>query len=182
MKKEDRDKISELLGVQPIAIDSRLVSAQSRKRLYWTNIPNVTVPDDKGITLQSILEEGYSPLTKARCLLVSDSRPLRTPVKMFHRSYKYTFNTIVFRDREHYEQCKDYYDSHFANTPAKEIVCESDVFDGIRYLTQREKEKLQTMPEGYTDLLNWNQAADVLGDGWTVDVLAHIFSFIKNEE
>jgi len=37
------------------------------------------------------------------------------------------------------------------------------------------------MPEGYTDLLTWNQAADVLGDGWTVDVLAHIFSFIKDE-
>lgn len=49
MKKEFQDVISEQLGVQPIEINSALVSAQNRKRLYWTNIPNVAVPQDKGI-------------------------------------------------------------------------------------------------------------------------------------
>lgn len=57
MKKEFQDIISEQLGVQPIEINSSLVSAQNRKRLYWTNIPNVTVPADKGILLKDILHE-----------------------------------------------------------------------------------------------------------------------------
>ena len=99
MKKEDQDTISNLLGVQPIMIDSKLVSAQSRQRLYWTNIPNITIPEDKGITLESVLTSGYTPLKKSRCLLVSDSRPLSTPVKMFHRGYHYSFTTPIFKDK-----------------------------------------------------------------------------------
>lgn len=57
MKNEHKDKISELMGVQPIEIDSALVSAQRRKRLYRTNIPGVTQPEDKGIMIKDILEE-----------------------------------------------------------------------------------------------------------------------------
>ena len=178
MKKVDRDRISEMLGVEPILINSNLVSAQNRKRLYWTNIPNVTLPEDKHILLQDILEYGYSPLEKGRCLLVSDSRPLRTPVKMYHRSHQLSFNTVVFKDEQHYKDCYDYFHEHFWGLPASQITTESKVFDGIRYLTKKEKERMQTMPEGYCDLLTWNECADVLGDGWTVDVIAHIFSFI----
>jgi DNA (cytosine-5)-methyltransferase 3A len=55
-------------------------------------------PDDKGINLNDILEDGYSPKDKARCLLVSDSRPLTTPIKMFHRFYAKAFTTLIFRD------------------------------------------------------------------------------------
>ena len=51
MKKEDRDKITEVLGVEPIIINSNLVSAQSRRRLYWTNIEGVKQPEDKGLLL-----------------------------------------------------------------------------------------------------------------------------------
>jgi DNA (cytosine-5)-methyltransferase 3A len=51
MKKEEQKKISELLGVEPININSNLVSAQNRNRLYWTNIPNITIPQDKNIVL-----------------------------------------------------------------------------------------------------------------------------------
>ena len=57
MNKESRDIISKYLGVEPIEINSNLVSAQSRRRLYWTNIPNVTVPKDKGIVIRDILED-----------------------------------------------------------------------------------------------------------------------------
>lgn len=56
MKKEYQDIISSYLGVKPIEINSSLVSAQNRKRLYWTNIPNVTLPQDKNITLDDVLE------------------------------------------------------------------------------------------------------------------------------
>lgn len=179
MKKEDQAKLSELLGVEPIPINSRLVSGQNRPRLYWTNIPNVILPADKQIQLNDILDNGYSPIEKARCLLVSDSRPLKTPIKMFHRFYAKAFTTLIFKDREHYEQCKDYYDTHFKGMAAKDIICTSSLFDDVRYLNKTERERLQTMPEGYCDLLTEKEAADVLGDGWTVDVLAHIFSFIK---
>ena len=148
--------------------------------MYWTNIPNVTIPQDKNITLSSILDEGYSPLQKARCLLVSDSRPLRTPVKMYHRSHQLSFNTLIFENEEHFNSCKEYFDAHFKGLPAKDIVGDIPIFRGVRYLTNRERERLQTMPEGYCDALSWNECADVLGDGWTVDVIAHIFSHLPN--
>ena len=180
MKKSDQAQISGLLGVEPIAINSKLVSAQSRPRLYWTNIPDVVEPDDKGISVQDILDEGYCPLPKSRCLLVSDSRPLTTPVKMYHRS-TLGFTTLIFKDRKHFEQCRDYYDEHYKGLPAKEIICDTNIFDGVRYPTKTERERLQTMPEGYCSMISDKEAADVLGDGWTVDVIAHIFSFLKRD-
>ena len=88
MKNENRDIISSLLGVEPIKINSSLVSAQLRNRYYWTNVPNVTLPDDKNILLQDILTSGYTDRKKARALLVSDSRPLIDKEKMMHRYKK----------------------------------------------------------------------------------------------
>ena len=180
MKKADQARISELLGVEPLAINSKLLSAQSRPRLYWTNIPGVVLPDDRNIQLNDILESGYSPLPKSRCLLVSDSRPLTTPVKMYHRS-TLGFTTLIFRDRRHYEECRDYYDEHFKGMAAKDIVCENGVFDGVRYPTRVERERLQTLPEGYCSMLTDKEAADVLGDGWTVDVITHILSYLQGK-
>ena len=59
MKKESQDIISKYLGCEPIEINSSLVSAQTRKRLYWTNIPNVSQPEDKGVVLRDVIESGY---------------------------------------------------------------------------------------------------------------------------
>lgn len=98
---------------------------------------------------------------------------------MFHRFHSKAFTTLIFKDREHYEQCRNYYDTHFRGMAAKDIVCNSTIFNDVRYLTKAERERLQTMPKDYCKLLTDKEAADVLGDGWTVDVLAHIFSFIK---
>lgn len=67
--------------------------------------------------------------------------------------------------------------------PAKDIpVDETDIFDGVRFMNQEELERCQTVPNGYTKCLTRNQAADVLGDGWTVDIIAWFFSFLKEEE
>ena len=151
MKNEDRDFLSKCMGVEPIRINSKLVCAALRDRYYWTNIEGVTQPEDKGITLQSILTSGYTDRQKARALLVSDSRPLTDKKKMLHRYKKFT--TIVWE-----EQGND---------------------DSIRYLNQTELERCQTVPEGYTKCLTRNEAADVLGDAFTVDVIAHILSFIN---
>ena len=154
MKSEDRDYLTECMGVEPLRINSKLVCAALRDRYYWTNIPGVTQPEDKGITLQSILTSGYADREKARTLLVSDSRPLRDKQKMLHRYKKFT--TIVWEEE--------------GNN------------DSIRYLNQTELERCQTVPEGYTKCLTRNEAADVLGDAFTVDIIAHIFSFINTQQ
>ena len=151
MKNEDRDFLSKCMGVEPIRINSKLVAPALRDRYYWTNIEGVTQPEDKGITLQSILTSGYTDRQKARALLVSDSRPLTDKKKMLHRYKKFT--TIVWEEKGN--------------------------DDSIRYLNQTELERCQTVPEGYTKCLTRNEAADVLGDAFTVDVIAHILSFIN---
>lgn len=180
MKNQDKDYISELLGVQPININSSLVSPCLRNRYYWTNIPNVTQPVDKKITLQSILECGYTNRIKGRCLTVQDSKPNKVPVKMFHRYCTTGFTNLIFKSEEHYQKCCDYYNTHYKGKKAIFIPnYKTDIFDGVRYLTQKELERCQTVPEGYTKCLTRNQAADVLGDGWTIDVIAHIFKNMK---
>jgi len=68
MKKEYQDVISECLGVQPIEINSALVSAQNRRRLYWTNIPEIRQPGDEGVLLKHIIESDMVDRDKAHCL------------------------------------------------------------------------------------------------------------------
>lgn len=155
MKKEDKDFITKLMGVQPIKINSSLLSAQLREREYWTNIPNISQPTDKGIELQSVLTSGYTERKKSRALLVSDSRPLTTKEKMLRRYRTTRFTTLVWEE------------------PGND--------ETIRYFNQTELERLQTVPEGYTKCLTRNEAANVLGDGWTVDVIAHIIKNLKEE-
>lgn len=182
MKKEDEEYISEMLGVKPLRINSSLVSAQLRDRLYWTNIPNVTVPEDRKIKLNDILDNGYSDREKARALLVSDSRPLVSPNKMIHRYRGSGFTTLIFKSKKHYEDCNDefyrllngekstakFWDNH-----------SSPIFDGVRYFNKYERARLQTVPEKYVECMSEKEAADLLGDGWTVDVIAHIFKGLK---
>jgi hypothetical protein len=98
---------------------------------------------------------------------------------MYHRS-TLGFTTLIFKDKQHYEKCRDYYNEHYKGLSASEIICNTNIFDGVRYPTTAERERLQTMPKGYCKMLSEKEAADVLGDGWTVDVIAHIFSFIKD--
>lgn len=109
MKKEDRDLLSIYLGVNPVRINSSLVSAALRDRYYWTNIPIIGLPANKDIKLQNILTAGYTDRDKARCLMARDCAPLRTPIKMFHRYYSIGFTTLIFKSKEHYLNCvKEY--------------------------------------------------------------------------
>ena len=147
MKKEDQQTLSEMLGVKPYKVNSELVCAALRNRLYWTNIPNFKMPADRGILLQSILTSGYTDRKKARALLVSDSRPLTSKDKMIKRYEK--FGTLIWEER--------------GNN------------NSVRYLNQTELERCQTIPEGYTKSLTRNQAADVLGDGWTIEIIKEFF-------
>lgn len=157
MKKEFETIITDFMKVEPVMINSSLVSAQMRKRLYWTNIPNVTIPKDKGILLNSIITDGFVEKPKAFCLLEGESRPHADNYKRYLRYKNKSFVTIVYTTED--------------KNPYKN-----------RILNQIELERLQTVPEGYTKSLTRNQAASVLGNGWTVDVIAHIFKGLKGDK
>ena len=158
MKKEDRDIISQLLGVEAIEINSNLVSFQNRKRLYWTNIPNVTAPSDKKISFQDNKSTLNLELYKVK----------RTPSR--EKMWESKCPNVTFRDKINCLTCKQ---DRWANAGLVEYE------DFCRYLTVEECEKAQTVPVGYTKCLSKSQAYDVLGDGWTVDVIAHIFKGLK---
>ena len=184
MKKEHQDFVSEIIGCEPIVINSELVAPHLRHRLYWTNIPFFEMPKNKELKLNDILINGYSDRDKARTLLESDSRPLSTPVKMAHRYFNTGFTTLIFKSKCHFESLKNHFDINFKGKTAKEIdslILSTDlsVYDGIRYMTNKEREACQTVPIGYTDILTQNEASCVLGDGWTIDIVAHFFKNIK---
>ena len=186
MKPEDERVITELMGVNPVRINSALVTAQLRDRLYWTNIPT-TIPTDKHIKLSDILIDGYSPWDKARCLMANDSHGYYngcnwTPIKRFHRTVYKNFSTMIFPDKETYENCLKIANGILkGRTPRAEYFDEyvGDAFDSLRYLWKEERAKLQTVPLKYVEIMTEKEAADLCGDGWTVDVIAHILKGIK---
>jgi DNA-cytosine methyltransferase len=178
MKKEYQDVITEHLGVKPIFINSELLSAQNRKRLYWTNIPNITLPEDKGIKLKDILEDGITDKEKAYCLTLHTG----TVRDYFKKSQ----TNIVYLpdDNGPYEVKGGKINMTFpkGKDPNEVFTFKVKVPDGkynFRKLTVSELEQLQTVPVGYTQGFSYTNSVDVLGNGWTVDVIAHIFSSLK---
>jgi len=174
--------ISEMLGTYPTNINSELVSGQLRQRSYWTNIgpesfdlfgnrySMIPQPRNKKITFQSILDDGYTNRIKSRCLLESESRNPGSTFSSLRRYLIKGFINVVFKDKETY-----YKYSKMTESEMKENFIDGD----IRKLNQKEMERLQTVPNGYTKTLKRNEAACLLGDGWTVDVIAHIFNYAQ---
>ena len=184
MHKDWASVITEKLGVEPVRINSNLLTAQNRDRFYWTNIPNVSIPEDVGTALNSILTDGYTPRNKANCLLHTASHGhyngcFYTPVKRFYRWYAKRFDNIVFPDKESFERCVALYEYLLGDRkPSAKIFDNYDGtgFDCIRYLWKEERARLQGVPEQYVACMSEKEAADLLGDGWTVPVIAHILS------
>jgi len=155
--------ISNELGVYPIRINSQLVTGAFRDRLYWTNGGNqnedlfgkkycaIDQPIDKRIMLQDILESGFADTLKARSLNTHDGVAEKSQDKFWKRYCTTGMCTAVFLSED------------------------LDWTKGIRHFTQTELERLQTIPEGYTKHLTKNKAWDLIGDGWTVDVIVHLF-------
>ena len=172
MPKEDYEKISRTLGTYPIEINSKLVSAQLRRRLYWFNwgrknydilgFPTCDIPQpqDKKISLQSILEHGYTNREKQ--------------IALMRKSYLIYPSDPIKRDI--------YVRKRMKNFPSPIVYESPDCnIESWRFHTQIELERLQTLPDGYTDCIDFMKASDCIGDGWTVDVIAHIFSFLFDE-
>lgn len=169
MKAEWRDAITTELGVEPIMINSALVSAQERKRLYWTNIPKVTQPADRGIVLEDII-------------LHADT----IPEKYWYRDRKYTIHgeddrVIATLDEGHlFSENKRVFNlKHKCGTLCGDGAggnLQKKVFQNgaVRKLTPVEYERLQTLPDNYTEGVADSHRYTAIGNGWTVDVIAHL--------
>lgn len=243
MKKEFQNVISELLGVDPIEINSNLVSAQNRRRLYWTNISGVSQPEDREIFLKDIVHENtWTDRDKSHCLdanyykggnakqyfeksrrqkvfdvlseyivpfdktlQILDKEVERGKVGYFRKDSQanrvyyihdkavtlcgeagggaakmgqYLFGCIT-PDRVNKRQNGQRFNSgeKFYTLTAQDK--HGVLIEGyIRKLTPIECERLQTLPDNYTEGISNTQRYKTLGNGWTVDVIEHIFSFI----
>lgn len=254
MKQECIDVISSELGVQPITINSSLVSAQNRKRLYWTNIPSVYLPEDKGIVLRDILEpEPVDDRYYAGLKLQQGYRG----GNQLNPNYRSQQNTIYDLDDKSATFCAGTHGYCMGYVPVPRQVTSPDGLvlaghadninghdilkrvyspegksptlntcsggnrepkivqvargknaggikakdgkvptmtvnawqhnnhltydEGLtwRKLTPRECEALQTVPNDYTEGVSNTQRYKMLGNGWTVDVIAHIFKSLK---
>lgn len=194
-----KEFISEEFKCDPLMIDSALVSAQQRKRLYWTNISGIKMPDDKGILLKDVIYKGWiTERDKSHAILASIGRTT-------HREYfKKNQGQMVFKeDLIHSQKAIDYmnrqvadgrnhwdfqHHSDIRNDKSSAVV--ANFFKGVPYnvfkdwncirkLHPIECERLQTLPDNYTEGISNTQRYKCLGNGWTVDVIAHILRNIK---
>lgn len=166
MKRECENEISEALGVKPITINSNLVSAADRKRLYWTNIAGVTQPQDKGITWGDVREYGVEEKYYYK----------QGAKKWFEKIEKERGKRIkVFKDSEKMQMLEA---SMYKRYSIQRFFGIEDE-QGLRYITPKECERCMCVPDGYTDCVSDTQRYKQLGNGWTVDVIAHILGFIN---
>lgn len=179
MKKEYEQIITDHLGVEPIFINSALVSAQNRKRLYWTNIPNVNEPTDKGILLQDIVEDGGVLKQKSQTIL---STIYKENAKSMVTRNKQGLLVVCGAMRGRYVVDGKRQDGKMKVAGLTKQRIEADgrphyEIDGIKFrkLTPLECERLQTVPDNYTSCVSNTQRYRMLGNGWTVDVITHIF-------
>ncbi len=146
MKKEYQDVITDFMGVEPVKINSALVSAQNRPRLYWANF-NITQPEDENILLKDICIDGAN-------FFLNDT------YKNYPK-YREGKSQTIRASRSGFKVSKD-----SVNYRKIDII---------------ETERLQTLPDDYTKGISKTRRHFCIGNGWTVDVIAHIFKGLKKE-
>lgn len=162
---EIKNFISEKLGVQPIMINSALVSAQGRKRCYWTNIPNVEQPADRQILLKDVVNfenEKFRSVGKWAYEKWGDKTKI-DGLKNVNSSKSHTLTTSKTHPMNYYL------------SEDKKTYCN---------LTVNDWEVLQTLPKGYVDDCDIKEGAKykAIGNGWTVEVIAHILKNLPESE
>jgi len=178
------------------------------KQTFFDVVVDIPEPKDRKIMLSDVIEKGFTNLEKSRVLLQSDSRPNDTENqhKMAHRFLTRGFTTIIFKNEKTYLRVKEATKIGFVDIENRKCVdlsypesktrrgrsmieksnCllrnnEYFVFENedLRYFTKTELCRLQGFPDNYCDILSRNKAASLLGDGWTLPIIEHIFSFIE---
>ncbi len=226
--KNIKDEISRALRVEPIMINSALVSAQQRKRCYWTNIPNITQPDDKGILLKDIIISGIPWQDKSYCITASyggavfkntlqrkqrsmiaepvivndENGKCRTIKAQYGRSAisnavrSDSFGATMVAEPIRIGQIGKHQQDRVYSVCGKAVSIKAggggggaktglykiDLPDGdyiIRKLYPIEAERCQTLPDNYTAGISDTQRYRCIGNGWTVDVIAHILRQIR---
>jgi len=175
MSDDIKEEITRQLGVEPIMIDSATVSAQSRKRLYWTNIPSVVQPLHKGITVSDILEPGADEinyidkavLSEKACITEKSLGPVRVGQinkgRQGERIYSIYGKTVTMM------------------AGAGGLGAKTGLYligNIVRMLSITEAERAQTLPDGYTEGIPVSHRYKAIGNGWTVDVIVHILTFL----
>lgn len=179
MRKDIQEAISEILGVEPILINSGLVSAQNRERLYWTNIPNISQPIDEGIFLTDVID-----------FSLNESEFIGGELEEYfeHKEGKMTSRGLCHigtAKLNGMDSIKRVYHID-GKSPTLQTSTggnrESKIAIGIdswRKLTPLEYERLQTFSDNYTQGIPKTQRYNVLGNGFTVKVIQHIFESIQ---
>ena len=175
MKKAYLDVISECLGVEPMFINSALVSAQNRQRYYWSNL-DIEQPEDVGVHVKDILEDGAAVAAINGRYLVDGVRQdgkmktagLTSQYVEFRHDGKSNALTTV---------CKD---NVVVPYTMRERILATDIT--YRNLTPLECERLQTVPDNYTAHVSKTQRYKMLGNGFTVDVIAHILRGLRRRK
>ncbi len=166
MSKENQDIISQYMGCEPILINSALVSAQTRKRLYWTNIPNVQQPKDLNIYLKDIVQ----PIKEKESFNCTDRLKAKEIGTLSHKKGWGSVRTL--NQKSHTLTCSQ----SISNSGATTIKYN----DNLYFIpTPIECERLQTLPDNYTSGVSKTQQYKMIGNGWTVEVIAHIFKNIR---
>tara|TARA_R110002110_G_scaffold200695_1_gene411428 strand:- start:20830 stop:21735 length:906 start_codon:yes stop_codon:yes gene_type:complete len=163
MKPECRDYISNRLGVQPIEINSSLVSGQNRRRLYWTNIPNITQPADLEIEGNSIFEDDKYEMATVRKAKGDLPRRVVSP----------NGNKLGCLTASYFKGANG------DGRPAKATIFGEYSHTDLTMLTPKECERLQTIPDDYTIGVSKTQRYKMIGNSFTVDVIVHLLKNMK---
>lgn len=197
MKKQYLDVISSMLKVEPVFINSSLVSAQSRKRYYWANW-DFSEPEDMGITLSDVVGIDSANLLIPRGNNPGGIRNKGGKIGTLTSNCWQHNNFLVYQKDKHHPRPsieKSTTLTGGANSAGNHSQMDVLVFDGaeiprlssgridihncknVRRYSVTECERLQTVPDGYTQGkgVSASQSYKMLGNGWTVDVIAHIF-------
>jgi site-specific DNA-cytosine methylase len=192
MKKEYKDVITEYMGVESVLINSALVSAQNRKRLYWFNW-EVSRPEDKGLLLKAVLEENCCGAIKTHgTYKLKNDKAQCLEANYYKGPDNHGQQTLCIEigkaELNGHDFLKRVYSAE-GKSPALTAVCGGNqerkiAVDAVhwRKLTPVEYERLQNFPDNYTEGLSNSQRYKCLGNSWTVDVIAHIFQGIKTED
>lgn len=191
--------MSRALGVYPVRINSSLVTAQLRDRYYWSNIrtketmfdlvTDIPQPKDRKIMFKDIITDGSVERDKALSLLESESRACTSQESIKKRAKRQFINAVfqVNPSKKSGGQ-QPYMQNRVYDIKGKSVALTECMAHKIKYqtedlkvrtVTQIEMERLQGFPDGYTSILTKAKAGSLLGDGWTLPVIEHIFSYMN---
>jgi DNA-cytosine methyltransferase len=171
MKKESENTITEFLGVSPVEINSSLVSAQNRRRLYWTNL-KIDEIVDKGIVFKDIMEKEATNVyrvTEKMMNWINKSPDRIKKLKIYNKDSDCKMQMLEASHHKGISNQRCFMIEDVTNT--------SDL--KYRYISPLECERLQNVPDNYTSCVSNSQRYKMLGNGWTVGIIEHILKGIK---